>query len=264
MMGRSTRRGCLKEKRGALARWPDCRLSGCAALVLASLSASCFPLILPVPTGRHTPQDAFTRDEIEEPLLEFLQHGPLAREEVLWRFGEPDVVSADERYFLYRWLSVSGYLVAGPDEEGYMGVERHDMVLEFDEQGVLVRFDEIEELVTKPFAEDAPVDAVPPLEFPVLHRKSALGKWGSAILRLDETRVTLRKDGVLDFEPTAITALEHGHDHARLWYDGWLTYRLHYERDQKERVILRLQVNVLDVPRLAKYVQTYSPTAVIH
>lgn len=192
--------------------------------------------------------------------------GSTTREEVLWEFGEPDALSEDERYFLYRWLTVDGYvMMAGYSDVGAarIGTKRHDMVLEFDERGILVRYGEMEMLVTEPIGDDVPVDRTLPAELPILYRKSTWKDWGPATLRLEETRVTLAPsntgDPAVDVRPEAIVRLEHKGDDEELWNAGWLHYRLYYESTDGEMRPARLQVNVLDLPRLAKYLQDHCP-----
>jgi len=228
------------------------------------LIAGC--IVVPVPTERHTPKSAHTRGEIEKRSLEFLQAGSTTREEVLWEFGEPDALSEDERYFLYRWLTVAGYVYMGTysgDAVAHMGTKRHDMVLEFDERGVLVRYGEIEALVTEPIGDDVPVDQTLPAALPVLYRASGWKNWQPATLRLEETRVTLvpsdaRKETV-DLQPVTIVHFEHKGDDEELWNEGWLHYVLYYESAEGDVRFARLQVNVLDLPRLAKYLQDHCP-----
>ena len=220
-------------------------------------------ILVPIPTDRHTPKSAHTRGEIEKRSLEFLQAGSTTREEVLWEFGEPDALSEDERYFLYRWLTVAGYLVGGGGSDvgaAGMGTKRHDMVLEFDERGVLVRYGEMETLATEPIG-DAPVNLSLPAALEVLYRASTWKDWESATLRLEEMHVTLAPRSAptpaVEVQSATIIRFEHRKDDENLWNSGWLHYRLYYESAEDEVRVVRLQVNVLDLPRLAKYLQDH-------
>jgi len=249
---------------GIAARSTAAAAARLGASAFICLIAGC--IIVPIPTDRHTPKSAHTRGEIEKRSLEFLHAGSTTREEVLWEFGEPDALSEDERYFVYRWLTVAGYLVmvgySAGDVAG-MGAKRHDMVLEFDERGVLVRYGEMETLVTEPIGDDVPVDLTLPATLPVLYRASTWKEWGAATLRLEEARVTLAPSNapnlVVDLQRATIFHFEHRGDDEEFWNSGWLHYRLYYESAEGEIRVARLQVNVLDLPRLAKYLQDQCP-----
>lgn len=241
---------------------------GVTALVALTLAAGC---ILPIPTKRHTPKHSSTRGEIGQQVLAVLQPGATTREGVLWEFGEPDAVSADERFFLYRWITVGGYL-AWAVGGGYsavgavneMGVRRHDMVLQFDEQGVLARFGELESLVTEPLGDDLPLDVTLPMRLEVLYQGSVWKQWAPATLILDPASIRLVPGAdpstVLEQDPLRVVELEHVPDDGELWYDGWIGYHLH-AGETGQRETLRLQIQILDLPRLAKYVQDRCPGA---
>jgi len=229
---------------------------------LACLVAGC--IAVPIPTTRHTPKSAHTRGEIEKQSFEFLRAGATTREEMLWEFGEPDAISEDERYFLYRWLTVGGYVIgagySSPDAEP-IGTKRHDMVFEFDGRGVLVRYGEMETLVTEPIGDEDLVALALPAELRVLYRASSWKDWEPATLRLEETRVALQpsaaRDLAVDIRPETIVHFEHRSDDEKFWYAGWLPYQLHYESAEGRVRAARLQINVLDLPRLAKYLQDH-------
>lgn len=222
--------------------------------------------MLPVPTARHTPKSAGTRAEIEKRSLNLLQPGSTTREEMLWEFGEPDLVSEDERWFLYRWLSVGGYVAVavygGEGDIARMGTRRSDMAFEFDDRGVLVRFGNIETLITQPIGDNTAIDATLPMNLSVLHRSSTSDTWYSATLRLDEDGITLQSSAESREIPTvAITHLEHRADHHSFWHGGSIAYRMHYRDDDGSPAIIRLQLDALDVLRLAKYLQSRNPAA---
>jgi len=261
---RRKRRESGRTSVGSAARSAAAAAARLGASALICLGAGC--IIVPVPTDRHTPKSGHTRGEIEERSLELLQTGSTMREDVLWEFGEPDALTEDERYFLYRWLTVAGYLVMvgySEDDVAGMGAKRHDMVLEFDERGVLVRHGEMETLVTEPIGDDVPVDLTLPAALPVLYRASIWKEWETAKLRLEDARVTLAPSNasnlVIDLERATIFHLEHRGDDEEFWNAGWLHYRLHYESAEDKIRVARLQVNVLDLPRLAKYLQDQCP-----
>ncbi|UCF68884.1 MAG: hypothetical protein JSV80_06240 [Acidobacteriota bacterium] len=225
-------------------------------------TASCLPVPLPVPTPRHTPSDAGTRSAVDRSHY-VVTVGTTSREELLWQLGEPDMVSADERFLVYRWLSISGHWLIGSGGVE-MGDRRQDLLFEFDESGRLVRHGEVESLVTRPIPDETPIDATIPLELPILQRKSAWHPWTTATLRLEQNRVALF--GVrepIEISPAHVTHLEHVSDVPDTWLRGWLSYRMHYVDDEGLRRETRFQIGVFDVLRLAKYLQARQSGALI-
>jgi hypothetical protein len=148
-----------------------------------------------------------------------------------------------------------------------MGTKRYDLVFEFDNQGALVRHDEIEKLATRSIAENAPIDTTLPMELQVLYRESAKDVWSPAVLNLGENVVSLVTwDGSAEpraVQPEAIVELDHVSDDEELWRFGWLSYQLRYSDEEDALVVLRLRVPVLDLLRLAKYIQARDSVASI-
>ena len=52
------------------------------------------------------------RGKIDESDIAFLTVGKTTREDVLLRFGEPDLVLYDQRILIYRWSVIQGYIFA--------------------------------------------------------------------------------------------------------------------------------------------------------
>jgi hypothetical protein len=97
----------------------------------------------------------------------------------------------------------------------------------------------------------------------VLYRASIWKEWRPATLRLENARVTLAPSNahnlVVDHQRATIFHFEHRGDDEEFWSAGWLHYRLYYKSAEGEIRVARLQVNVLDLPRLAKYFQDHCP-----
>jgi outer membrane protein assembly factor BamE (lipoprotein component of BamABCDE complex) len=168
------------------------KLSIAVCIFLCSLFAGC--VVVPVPTGKHTPQVFNTRGEIDAAALGFMHPGSTDKEEVLLQLGEPDGIWQDERYFLYRWVSVTGgYLIcvaADPYGGGSGGLiaplkrKRYDLLIEFDDKGVVKRIGDIDTWATKIEGQkDAPLDLSTPIRIAVTHqRRLARDKIASLIL----------------------------------------------------------------------------------
>lgn len=100
-------------------------------------------LVLPVPESM---QFYGGRRIISEEDLVYLERGKVTRADVLLKFGEPDVVSPDERKFAYKWhMAKAVWLIFAAN--GYSGgmlggdiPEMHLIILEFDDAGVLGDF----------------------------------------------------------------------------------------------------------------------------
>jgi hypothetical protein len=109
--------------------------------MLACLLATGLAGCLFIPTAEHGLMDG--RGIIEEADTAFLADDTTLREDVVLRFGEPDLVIDQGRFLVYHWSRVQGYLFLGG---GYTGqlipLERnHFLVLEFDEAGHVKEFE---------------------------------------------------------------------------------------------------------------------------
>ena len=96
-----------------------------------------------IPTPEHGLIEG--RGKINKSDITFLTVGKTTKEDVLLRFGEPDMVLHDQRIMIYHWKVINGYwIVAGPCPGcGDLGPISKDysVMLEFDEQGRLKRFE---------------------------------------------------------------------------------------------------------------------------
>lgn len=95
---------------------------------------------LVVPTPEHGLVKG--RGKVAKQDLEGLQPGVTTRADVLLLFGEPDAVRYDESVFAYNWEVLQGYwavaTMGGAGAAPY--TDKHGLFLEFDEEGLLVRF----------------------------------------------------------------------------------------------------------------------------
>jgi hypothetical protein len=94
-----------------------------------------------IPTPEHALLEG--RGKVDESDIAFLSVSKTTREDVLLRFGEPDLVLYDQRILVYHWSVCHGYwLVAG----GYSAAggpipKNYLFMLEFDDEGRLKRFE---------------------------------------------------------------------------------------------------------------------------
>jgi hypothetical protein len=94
-----------------------------------------------IPTAEHGLIEG--RGEITKSDIDFLTVGKTVREDVLLRFGEPDLVLNDQRILIYHWSVSHGYWFIG----GYYSAgggpipKEYLFMLEFDGTGILNRFD---------------------------------------------------------------------------------------------------------------------------
>lgn len=112
-------------------------------LFLACVISIVFAGCAIIPTPEHGMIEG--RGKIDKSDTSFLTVGKTTEEDVLLRFGEPDMVLHDRRILVYHWKVIHGYLiVAGPCPGcGDIGPISKDysVMLEFDEQGRLKRFE---------------------------------------------------------------------------------------------------------------------------
>lgn len=83
------------------------------------------------------------RGAISESDGSFFQLGKTTREQVLLKFGEPDMVIHKQRYIVYSWEVSHGYWGVGGYGQGAGGPisKMYSLILEFDEQGYLKHFE---------------------------------------------------------------------------------------------------------------------------
>lgn len=94
-----------------------------------------------IPTHEHALLEG--RGRIEAADMAFLEQAGTTRADVALRFGEPDLILSRDRILVYHWAVSHGYwfvggytaAAAGPISKDYL------LVLEFDENGVLRRFE---------------------------------------------------------------------------------------------------------------------------
>jgi hypothetical protein len=116
---------------------------GHAGLLLALLSMALSGCCMFIPMPEHGLTSG--HGEITEADTGFLEVGKTTREEILLRFGEPSCSLNDGSIFVYDWSVVKaywfvavGYYFSGHWADGFMDKE-YQVVLEFDEQGLLKR-----------------------------------------------------------------------------------------------------------------------------
>ncbi len=77
------------------------------------------------------------RGKVEEADLAFLKIGVTTREDVVLRFGEPDIVLSEQRILAYSWTTSVGVIV-GQYSAGDI-TRDHIFMMEFDKEGKLKR-----------------------------------------------------------------------------------------------------------------------------
>ena len=94
-----------------------------------------------IPTPEHTLLEG--RGKIDESDMVFLENGKTTREEVLLRFGEPDLILDHDRVLVYHWEVSHGYWFVGAYYTGAGGPipKEYLFILEFDDKGFLKRFE---------------------------------------------------------------------------------------------------------------------------
>ena len=94
-----------------------------------------------IPTPEHALLEG--RGKIEESDMAFLENAKTAREEVLLRFGEPDLIMDHDRVLVYHWTVSHGYWFVGANYTGGGGPipKNYFFILEFDDKGFLKRFE---------------------------------------------------------------------------------------------------------------------------
>jgi hypothetical protein len=113
---------------------------------LALLVAIAMPGCIIIPTPESVLLEG--RGVIEEADGAFLAAGEVRREDVLLRFGEPDLVVDEDRVLAYHWARAQGWLFVGAYPGGaVMPIPKHRyLVLEFDPAGLLQRYEFLDKL----------------------------------------------------------------------------------------------------------------------
>jgi hypothetical protein len=110
--------------------------TGLTLLASAMVASGC---IAYVPTEQHTEPGAPRMVSVTD--IGALVAGQTTRTDVLLRFGAPARSTADDRFFIYHWTEVSGYLViagGGPGGGTAVGIpfsQDHDLCIEFTNSG---------------------------------------------------------------------------------------------------------------------------------
>ena len=136
--------------RGIFFGAPGGQLRGCLVrvclILLACIVVAAFAGCIVIPTPEHGLLKG--RGEIDESDIVFLEKGKTTREDVLLRFGEPDMVLDDQRILVYHWEVSKGiWLLVAAGPYGAGGVAGGDIpknylfMLEFDEEGRLKRYE---------------------------------------------------------------------------------------------------------------------------
>ena len=102
-------------------------LSGMALLALTGLGLSgC--IILPIPTPPHGGLRLITQETIES-----FEPGKTTRADILLRLGDPTERLKEDRFFVYQWDRIHGYLVVGVMYWSELGVlpATHFLGIEF-------------------------------------------------------------------------------------------------------------------------------------
>jgi outer membrane protein assembly factor BamE (lipoprotein component of BamABCDE complex) len=229
--------------------------------------------VLPIPTAKHTPKRYGTRGEIERRALLFVKAGSTTREDVLLNLGEPDLAWGDETYFAYRWITVNGYVVAWmgdghtADGESFpIGKARHDLVIEFDEDGRVARYGDIKKWASargpaQPMAH-APAAVRVSYSVGAKPKHTILGT-----LRLSEESLDLEDEGETDprlrIDPGTIVRFDYSSKKDAAWHLRRFRCDLEYRRADGRRSTLQIYLSLTDLPVLIDYLGQRCPQAVI-
>jgi hypothetical protein len=106
----------------------------CLPIVFSTLVTSC--IVVPLDSYNYG-----SRQNVNEEVLNTFQPGTTTKEDVFLTLGEPDIVSAGGNCLTYTWEKAKLVWVLG----GYGGAaggtidRRYELVLCFDDQGLLIR-----------------------------------------------------------------------------------------------------------------------------
>ena len=247
---------------------------GSVCILCAASLAGC--LAFAVPTREHTPKAFPTRGMIKDDSLAFIETGSTYRQDVLLRLGEPDVVSADETMLVYRWRTVHGiWRVAAVateargeplNESGYINEDRYDLVLEFDDRGLVARYGSLDDW-GRSVSSDTADPVVSTLELSVVHQRAS-GHYRASTLRLG--------GGVVEFAPVhtktweeadhsftlpldTVVSLSRSKESENQWTLGRLSYTIGFSDETPSGDEVRLLVDLLDVPSLIAFLRRNCP-----
>jgi len=89
-----------------------------------------------IPTAEHV---EVGRGSLDNEILASIRTGVTNKEEVLLSFGEPDMVWKHEKIFAYRWLMISGVVIALPGPSASAITNPHFFLIEFDDRDIVKR-----------------------------------------------------------------------------------------------------------------------------
>ncbi|HSH10034.1 MAG TPA: hypothetical protein VK995_06570 [Oceanipulchritudo sp.] len=117
------------------------RISAACLVLILGLLAGCIHVPVPMPEG----EAIYGRHVFDEADLAFFQTGEVTRADVLFRFGEPDLSSTDERVIGYVWENFAGVYIVLMfpyiPVAGGTWPRTHLVLMEFDGDGRLKRWD---------------------------------------------------------------------------------------------------------------------------
>ena len=255
-------------------------------LTIGILCLACPGCLFWMPTQRFVPGDYQSRRIIDDKALAFMKVNATNRQTVLLHLGEPDSVSEDERYLLYRWMSVQGWgfaaaggaaysaPVMGLADGGYTGEQTEYLLIEFDEEGVLSWYGEV-----KSWPERSPrgkLELHVPLTMPISFWDEVEYKVG---------RITLGESSV-EFEDRTSPQRNFSIDPGKIvsfalppWYsrqryetpvgeikgnvpDRDVVYVLRFSEETPLGDSLAIAVDVFRFPAVVEYLRRYCPDAV--
>ena len=255
-------------------------------LTIGILCCTCSGCFFWMPTKRFVPEKYQSRRIIDDEALAFMDVDATSRQTVLLHLGEPDSVSEDERYLLYRWMSVQGWgfaaiggaaysaPVMGFADGGYTGEQTEYLLIEFDEEGVLSWYGEV-----RSWPERAPTGA---LELPVPLTMS-ISFWDEDEYKAG--RITLSESS-FEFEDRTSSERSFSIDPAKIvrferppWYslqryetpigeikgdlpDRDVVYSFHFSEETPVGDSLAIAVDVFRFPAVVDYLRRYCPNAV--
>jgi len=237
-----------------------------------------------IPTEEHTPKDFNTRGEIDAKAFEFMRVGSTSKEEVLLKLGEPDAVWEDERNFLYLWVTIRGYFAfaipapGGPGGGGPIGVKWYELLIEFDEQGVIKQLGDIDTWAAKvqgqkdrPFLDLSTPVEIPvrylhtskPVEFPVSYNQiRAVERDASLILGKDFFEIRESSHN-FRISPKKIILLRPGYEMVFSGVTGVFTYTLHFSEKTVAGEKIHIQVDIFSLTTLFEYLRQNCPNLVV-
>lgn len=241
------------------------------AIAVASCSLLWGCIVLPIPTSKHTPREYGTRGRIEQSALSFIESGVTTREDVLLRLGEPDVVWHDERFFAYRWITVTGYVFMAGGNSGAavpMDKDRHDLVIEFNDTGQVLHYQDIRRWGARRHGEPGRLDLAKPIEVPVDLRDEGEPKQSrSARLRLEQQGLVVEQtdEGLppVRIDAADVTALHCQSKKDVRWQSERFACTLKYRASDGTKAQMRFYASLTVLPTLIDYVRQNCPHAAI-